>query len=600
MCNLETKELKNALIAFMCTWGLQILCRITVRNPLTLIFFGVFYYIGKKVQANKKKGMIPAITFALLLSIVAVLLFGQASVAGFSSSLFKILGMGIMFVGLFLSYFRVFQLVFGIGEPFGFGKAKAACNGGPKNTAVNNKSNLLLGDTTVFLLAFVICMLCWLPYFLYEYPGIMTADSIVQYEQVIGRIPWSNHHPVVHTLVISLCYRLGLSITGDVNKAISFYTVFQMLFLAGCCSRVVVQIKKLLGNVWGILLPLAFFALVPFNAVFAVTIWKDVPFAGIMMLMGCTLCEMALKEKISIADAITFAIEGIMVSLFRSNGWYGFLISIPFVIYIFRKDAAKLIISAITVIAVVLIVKGPVMSAANIAGPDFAESLSLPVQQVARVLVEDRELSEKDKSLIDAVIDTTYIHELYAPDFADNIKELVRAGHPEVLEKNKLEYLGLWFRLGFRHPIDYLRAWFDLEGGYVYSDIPYEVGNIDGIMQNDYGLIPTPLIGGKAVVKGKEILIKLGSFIPLYGMLWCAGAYTWIVVLSLFILIINRKDAKSKRFLPLFILQLAIILTLLIAAPMVDFRYEYGIVMLMPLTVAICVIIKGRKTTDFD
>jgi hypothetical protein len=283
-------------------------------------------------------------------------------------------------------------------------------------------------------------------------------------------------------------------------------------------------------------------------------------------------------------------ILSVFLSLFRSNGWYAFLLCVPFMVWAFRRDMVKVLMAVGGAVLITTIVKGPVMNGAGIIQPDFTESLSLPIQQVARVLVEDKDIPVQDMEKIEAVIDTTYIHELYAPDFADNMKELVRAGHPEVIENNKGEYLGLWIRTGLEYPVQYLKAWFDLEGGYVYPDIPYEVGNIDGIMGNDYGLIPTPLIGGKAVVKGKEILIKLGSFVPLYGMLWCAGAYTWMVCFALFVVI-----KKDRGYLPFVILQVALILTLLIAAPVVDFRYEYGITMLMPLTVAICVMIIKKR-----
>ncbi len=583
MCGVEIKDLKNALVSFFCTWGLQLLCGITVRNPMTLVFFAAFFYIGRKVQNGKRKGKEVATIVSLILAVTVSFTFGKNAVAGFDSSLFRLLGTGIMLIGLFFSYFRILQLIFGIGVAFG------------NETETKNYSAAYHDDRIVFVISAIICFLFWMPYFLYEFPGIMTADSIVQYEQIIGVNSWSNHHPVVHTLVIGFFYRLGLGITGDANKAISFYTLAQMIFLAMCCGRVVICVKGILGNLRGALPALLFFALVPFNAVFAVTIWKDVPFAGIMMLMGCRLITMAKKDRVSGVDVAVLAAEAVMVSLFRSNGWYGFLISVPFIIYVFRKDVVKIIAALLASIIIVIIIKGPVMNGAGVTQPDFTESLSLPLQQIARVLVNDRTLSREEKELVDKVIDTTYIHELYAPDFADNIKELVRAGHPEVIEENKAVYLGLWIRLGLRYPADYIRAWFDLEGGYVYSDIPYEVGNIDGIMPNGYGLVQTPLIGGKAVVKGKEILIKLGSFVPLYGMLWCAGAYTWLVVYLLILILRKNKEEKIKKYLPFAILQAAVIFTLLIAAPMVDFRYEYGIVMLMPLTVAICVIINKAE-----
>ena len=77
------------------------------------------------------------------------------------------------------------------------------------------------------VITFFACMIGWLPYLLYNYPGVMTPDSINQYAQIIGVYAQSNHHPWMHTLFIHLWYSLGLCITNNAVVAISFYTVFQ-------------------------------------------------------------------------------------------------------------------------------------------------------------------------------------------------------------------------------------------------------------------------------------------------------------------------------------------------------------------------------------
>ena len=59
------------------------------------------------------------------------------------------------------------------------------------------------------MLSFIIIVLCRLPWLLYSYPGILTPDSINQFEQVLGMVPFSNHHPWVHTMTISFWYHLG-------------------------------------------------------------------------------------------------------------------------------------------------------------------------------------------------------------------------------------------------------------------------------------------------------------------------------------------------------------------------------------------------------
>ena len=597
MYGLKINELKNALIAFMCTWGLQLLTGITVRNPITVLLFAFFWILGRCKENQEyeagKKGKAADILWiiaSIILSCAVAFFIGRKAVLGFDSGLFRGIGIMIILVGMIFVFIRIKKLpaLFkNISEKnYSFLKATGFAD-------ETIRKELPFGDGAVLLICTFICFLCYLPYFLYEYPGIMTADSLVQYEQVIGEVPWSNHHPVAHTLVISFFYKLGMVVTGDINKSISFYTVAQMIFMSLCSAAVVLHVKRIAGGVIAPVLSLLFFALMPFNAVFAVTLWKDVPFAGIVMLTGCVLADMAQMDTVKYFDFVKLFVLLTLLSLFRSNGWYAFLLCIPFMLYFFRDDLVRMAVTIAAVVITVLVVKGPIMNSEGVLQPDFTESLSLPLQQVARVLVNDRDVSGADMELITDVIDTTYIHELYAPDFADNIKELVRAGHPEAIENNKGTYLGLWLRLFAKYPIDYIRAWFDLVGGYVYTDFPYDVGNADGIMVNDHGLVPTPLIGGKAVIKGKEILIKLGSFVPIYGMLWCAGAYTWLVIYALIAVI---KNGRNKKFSVIMILQAAMIATLLIAAPVIDFRYEYAVVMLMPLTVSICVIIKSEKT----
>ena len=598
--NIDIVSIFYLIKAFIATWALQFLFGMTVRNPLTVAFFVVLCVWMRFVSINRQESeknplvKLAACAISLVASGFLVKLSSGRVTESFSSGLFKLLAVAIMALGLWALFYELLQMVYFLAG--GDKAAEKVKTVEKKVDTVADKENEFAAKSPadsrfvpglrIVLISAVICFLCWLPYFLYEYPGIMTADSIVQYEQVIGVNPWSNHHPVIHTLLISFFYNIGMMVTGSANSAIAFYTVAQMIFMSVCAGVVTNTVLTITRRNFHTFLTLAFFALVPFNAVFAVTIWKDVPFAGLVMLLSCKLIGMIGKEKAAITDWCIFIIVTILVSLFRSNAWYAFLVFVPFFIWSFYREWKKALGAALIVIIVVSVIKGPVMNGAGVLQPDFTESLSLPLQQIARVLVDEKEVSKEDMELIEAVIDTTYIKELYAPDFADNIKELVRAGHPEILENNKAKYLGLWVRLFFKHPLEYIFAWYDLEGGYFYPDVAYEVGNIDGIMSNSYGLKSTPLIGGKAFIKAKEIFIKLGSFVPLYGMLWSAGTYFWLLVIST---VVTLKKGKEKRRVAIsWLMPMATTLTLLIAAPVVDFRYVYGAVMTMPLYVSIC------------
>ncbi len=559
---------KNIVAAFFGCWAIQLALGITVRNPLTVVFFVLILLLGERIDKYsydkaRKRTMgrfLAGYAMSIIVSGALTIFTYKRVTASFASGLFKAMAIAIMFCGFICLGLMV------------TGVLSAECKD-IRSTDENYSKDFSGGSSfRQILIVMGICLICWLPYFLYEFPGIMTADSLVQYDEIYGAEPWSNHHPVIHTLLIWLFTKIGYFFTGNKSISIAFYTVFQMIFLSFCCGVAIGHIngrkKKIVAT--------CFFALVPFNAVFAVTVWKDIIFAAVSILLICKVMDLRKSGSTAVNWGL-FTFYAIVFALLRSNAWYALIIWAAFFIYAFSNEYKKALISFFIVFLTVIVIKGPVMKAFGVGQPDFVESLSVPAQQIARVLVEDEDFSDGDMQLIRDVIDTTYIKELYAPAFADNIKELIRAGHPEILEANKGAYFGLWFRTVTHHPVLAVKAWFDLVGGYIYPDVIYGVGDVDGIMFNTYGLEWMPIIGGKLIVKGKEILIKLGNFVPLYGMLWSIGAYTWLLVIALLASIKMHKDCLCKA------LMLLLTSTLLIAAPVVDFRYGYAVVMTMPI-----------------
>ena len=156
-------------------------------------------------------------------------------------------------------------------------------------------------------------MFGWLPYFLYEYPAIMTPDSINQLEQVLHMVPYSNHHPWAHTMVIKAFYSIGYSLTGSPNASLAFFTVFQMLFMAGCVAWLIAALQKLHINKILCCLIIAFYALLPYHGVFVVTIWKDVLFSGAFLLFSTALARIYFfQDKVSY---VIYGLAGLMVCL---------------------------------------------------------------------------------------------------------------------------------------------------------------------------------------------------------------------------------------------------------------------------------------------
>ena len=429
------------------------------------------------------------------------------------------------------------------------------------------------------LCSFLICLFCWLPYFLYQYPGIMTPDSINQFAQIPGESPYSNHHPWTHTMLFGFFYHTGYALTGNMVAAVSCYTLFQMCLLSGSIAYFISALRIYRIRPFILLMITAFYALIPYHAVFSVTIWKDIPFAAAVLFFGCTILRLTYMDKVRFREMAAFTLSGIMICLFRSNGWYAFVFALPFLLFIYHKRARVFYPALFIILCTAIIVKYPVMNAFHVEQPDFIESVCIPMQQITAVICNDRALSEEQLDLVENVVDLTYIKDLYNPTFADNIKELVRAGNQDYLTSHKKEFLKLWIDLGLRYPGDYLTAYVKQTYGYWYPDSFYLVAEAEGVSATRYGVSHTPLIGGPLVIKGKEIAIKLGSMVPIYGTLLSMCVSCWIMIFSIGTVIIRREYHKLTCYLP----STALLLTVLIATPVAtEFRYVYFMVFSLP------------------
>ncbi len=116
----------------------------------------------------------------------------------------------------------------------------------------------------------------WLVYLLAFYPGMMSADSMVQWEQVIsGR--YNDHHPFFHTLLIWLVTRPVLSPTA--------VAVAQILTLALTAGAWLVLMQEMGLPRWLTGCAAALFALTPVNGTMVNTLWKDIPYSTAVLYL---------------------------------------------------------------------------------------------------------------------------------------------------------------------------------------------------------------------------------------------------------------------------------------------------------------------------
>lgn len=566
------------LKSFLSLFAIMRLTGMNTTNPFSIILFIIFLYLytrlsGHSVQATvTPKDMWLSFLAAAFFSALTLAADYSRLLLGMNSTLFCIGILLLSFAGLFLLYYHAIRLLL-------------------------TKSADFIPDTSLYPAAwlppvgFLICLIAWLPYFLHEYPAVMTPDSINQYAQVIGVYELSNHHSVIHTAIIGFFYNIGLKLTGDIYFGLALYTMVQMLFMAWVVSYVIRTLQLAHIKTSLCMLVVCFYAFIPYHGIYVVTMWKDIPFAGCMTLFAASTLRFLLRDSFNGASAplgiheyftllIPYIFAGVMLCLLRTNGWYALLLSLPFIVYINRYQLKLIIPVHVILLGLVLFVKYPCMNIYEIKQADFVEALSIPVQQLARVVANQEALTEEQTASLGHFMDIEQAGIVYQPDVSDNIKNLIRSTGNVYLENNKGEFFSLWLSIGLDHPKTYFDAYVAQTNGFWYPDVSYEVGLADGIYPNEFGLSRQPILRGSIIVKIREILFKLQELVPLYGFLWSIGGMFWTVLLMQLVAIRNERPAGFLITIP----AIALVLTLCIATPVAtEFRYAYSLFFGLPL-----------------
>lgn len=426
----------------------------------------------------------------------------------------------------------------------------------------------------------ILSVACIISFFTY-YPGVLINDSFNQLAQVLGRRPYNNHHPIAHTMLIKAFISLGGLISQNLTLGVVLYTVFQNILTILILSLVITIVYKYLQNNWVIGVLLIYYILNPVYSMYAQFMSKDVIFAlcGTMyvLLVWDVLADQSIKSRMySIFSRVGICVSAVGFCLLRTNGILAFIIFLPFLIILFRKNKS-LIICSVSALCISVVFLGPVYGNFVNGGPDMLESLSIPLQQVARTVV-DGKISEEQQGAIDLIIPYEKIESVYQSDTVDPIKNLIRnEGNLAYLEQHKQDYLKMYAELGIQNIKHYFYAFVDQTKGYWYPDVKPYIWNTE-MADNNLGIRQNSILPD-GLAKLIDSLWKAVTYLPGLGILKSIGALTWLLLLQ-FGLCIRKGIKESMVFMiPVF----ANSLTLLCSAPLAcSVRYAYVLFILFP------------------
>ncbi|MGM9588742.1 MAG: DUF6020 family protein [Faecousia sp.] len=446
----------------------------------------------------------------------------------------------------------------------------------PGNFVVENNEKVRKWLPWAFFASFVCINLVHL--FLVEYPGNATEDTFTQISEMVSG-NYSNFNTFWHTILLRTILSAGYKFCGDLNGAVAVFCIFQILVLAAAFTYSLITIYDYGVSRCFLVAAFLIYAIVPYNIALSITIWKDVLFAaGCLFMLSAWLRIMKKLGVRPVFDYVIFAAGSLLFLLSRTNGWIIYLISFLAVLLFSRKNKAFLTMMGVLAL-IGWILLNPVLAVLGIPEGDIVESLSVPIQQVSRVISEGCTLGEEETELLSCVVDLEEVPDLYTNWLSDPMKVELRSKDPAYFESHLSEYKNLWLRLGMKYPWQYLKAWVDQTKGYWNGGYSYAMYS-ETITDNPYGLEKNA--SGNPVASLFRLYFGLSRHVIFFEPLHSIGLHVWICVLC-FILNLKKKREQAVIMVPLLLL----VLGLCLGTPVYCcFRYVYPLFVSFPLILA--------------
>lgn len=521
----------------------------------------------------------------------------MALVVGFVFALTLVVGNKIDHDAGFLGDFGFMDLVvypflglfFGACVLLLFGFRDKCCKGCAKEVKEVSVKRISRGVEMVknhpFLSLWILNVLAYLPYYLTFFPGNCGSDTWESIRMVLGEIPWTNHHPVLFTGLLMVVIKL----TGflPLTASVGVFSFLQMISLAAVLAYLTVRICRM-KVVW----PVKAFAILmcafhPFMGMYSIYLTKDVVFAEIVVLLCLKLYDVVKEDGKALArpfECLKLAVLFLLSTMFRNNGIYIVVVMAVVFLFLYRKYWKQLLITFGCIIGLFTIWYGAVFSAIGIEKQSFAESASIPLQQVGYVLWEGKEFSTEDMAFLETLMPVEKVKEVFVPGYTDPYK-FDEEFDDTFLNENVGGFLSVWSHGLTQYFGEYVEAYLYQTAGYWHYGQTNSVCT-QGVTENTIGVERFDVIDNLIGISLEPVFEKLvlaGRKAPVACILG-SMAMQMFMVLLLILQYVRSKNVKQVVYLiPLVILWA----TVMVATPAYCLlRYLFPVFLLWPFMIA--------------
>ena len=441
-----------------------------------------------------------------------------------------------------------------------------------------------------FGIILAVILIAWLPVYLAYYPGLWNYDPWQVKQVATGE--YSANHPLIHTLLLGNCYKLGYLLTGEGNLGVMIYDGIQSLILASALSYACLFIRMRSASRLIRTGTLLFFMFFPVNPIMAISSTKDVIFSALVLAEMLMLIDYldALRsdgKKLWKREIGIILVSAVMM-LFRNNAVCGFIATLILIGIMALRRRNGYLRRCIAVMLAALILFGGcnvgLSKALNARSGAIKELLSVPAAQFGRVYFTDtHESAAKDE--MSEYYNLKGI--VYKSAIADQMKKYIV--EPE--GSGKLGYIRAWINLVKEYPEVCIDAFLYLNkgswhiGDHSFAEV-YGTEGRQGYMQtcvmNGYKITHTSYLPFLESLFEKLFTENAYQKVPVLDLLCAPALYFWILLLGTALLLKKGK----KEYAAVLAFLLAHHMTMMLG-PCTLVRYMYPYMLVSPAVIAL-------------
>lgn len=563
---------------------------------LFVTFFIAYYYVFEKKKLEQGKcEKILALFFSCMYAGGRAYHYGNSLSAIFRSSLqtTKLLLLIIGFYGIFLLVITVVYYSLNQNRDISFaGRAGR------------------FEEKHPFLFYWLVMIGIWMIHLFLRYPGLMSYDNRDELAYYYGFAEFSSIQPIFHTWLFGSIVELGRMV-GHPNFGLFGFVLLQTVILSFVLAYSLFIMKKWGAPNWLRLLSLAIYCSASYYIGYITFPIKDMLYISFFMLMLLVLIQFGYQRELfenGLRYQLLLMISGTFMILFRNNGIFIYLPAVILLcIWLWREHKWQfresllltIVLGLLLPVMLSTVIQQGIESRYEVQQSSKQEVFSITYQQIARYMRDyGEDLSKEERAIIRKVLLTDALPEIYNEMTADPVKSTFNwDATPEDISN----YLRVWIRCFFRHPLCYAEATWN-QNYYLFTpDVDNIISSrdcyngeeiVEAVGMNRFVRFETPEILYGVSDLLYEVYAVLVSF-PIIGLFSNIAFYSYGFICIIFFM-------WRKRLPHVFLVLFPLILSygMIILSPQIHNqpRYAFPIIYAMPSLVGYY-IVKSRNAT---